>query len=647
MPAAALLVLALALQPASPPAREQAEAPAPRPEARAEAYQAFLEARRLEAANDSAGAVAAFERAASLDRSPAILTELAQLYARLDRAEDARRTAERALTLDAAFADAHWMLGMLSIPASAMQNDAAPVRDRAALDRAIGHLEKAMAGRAYDLNIPVVLGRLYLQTERPADAARVLRVVYERENGALEAGVLLAQALDRVDRRDEALQVLDQVLASEPRFFRARLMQAEILERTRQFDAAATAYGLAADENPNAAELRLRQATALLGADKPEAAKTVLEALIEARPTDLQARYLLAQTQREMGDGAAAEASALAMMKIAPADVRGPVVLSQVYADRGEHARVVETLAPLIEKKAIANPQSALGVTLRLANAHMALGQADDAIAVLEKARGERPDGIMDAYLLQTLLMARRFDRAVPLGQQLRAARPDDVQVGRLLAQAFIGAGRAGEAVTILEEERRQRPDDPQTVLALATTLVDARRGTDALALLAEHEQAFGDRVTFWFQKGAILEQLQQRPEAAVAFRKALTIDPGHAPTLNYLGYMMVEDGTEIEEAVRLIRQAVEAEPDNGSYLDSLGWAFYKQGRLSDARQQLERAAGLSRANSVIQDHLGDVLIALDDAPGAIAAWERALAGDGESIDPATIRTKIERARRR
>lgn len=639
MPVAALLVLALATQPATPPVQP--------PTSRGEAYQAFLEARRLEAVNDSAGAVAAYERAAALDASPAILTELAQLYARLDRAADARRTAERALTLDPEYADAHWMLGMLSIPASAMQGDTTPVRDRAGLDRAIGHLEKAMAGRAYDLNIPVVLGRLYLQTDRAADAVRVLRAVYERENGALEAGALLAQALDRVERRDEALQVLEQVLDGEPRFFRARLMQAEILERARRFADAATAYGLAAEENPKAPELRLRQATALLGAEQPEAARKVLEALIEARPTDLQARYLLAQTQREMGDGAAAEASALAMMKIAPADVRGPVVLSQVYADRGQHAKVVEMLAPLIEKKAIANPQSALGVTLRLANAHMALGQPDAAIALLERARADRPDGVMDAYLLQTLLMARRWDRAISLGQQLRAARPDDVQVGRLLAQALIGAGRAGEAVSILEEERRRRPDDPQTVLALATTLVDARRGQDALALLAEHEQAFGDRVTFWFQKGAILEQLQKREEAATAFRKALAIDPAHAPTLNYLGYMMVEDGTEIEEAVRLIRQAVAAEPDNGSYLDSLGWAFYKQGKLGDAREQLERAAGLSRTNSVIQDHLGDVLSALNDAAGAIAAWERALAGDGESIDAAAIKSKIQRARER
>lgn len=634
-----LLAVTLAAQPAQPPDA--------RPSNRAEAYQAFVEARRLEAAGDTVAAIAAFERAVRLDESPAILTELAQLYARQDRTDDARKAAERALALDPEWADAHWMLGMLTVPAAAMQGDDARPQDRAAIDSAIGHLEKAAAGRAYDTNVPVVLGRLYLQVDRPDDAVKVLRTLYDRDNGALEAGVLLAQALDGANRRNEGLQILGQVLAGEPRFFRARLLQAELLEKSRRWREAAEAYGLAAQENPNATELRMRQASALLGADRPEEAKAVLLQVIEAKPTDLQARYLLAQTQREMGDGEGAEATARALMQIAPADVRGPVVLSQVFADRGEHAKVVEVLSPLVEKQAVPNPQSAIGITLRLANAHMALGQQDTAIAVLEKARAARPDGTMDAYLLQTLVMARRWDRAVTLGEQVRAARPDDIQIGRLLAQALIGAGRADAAVAILEEERKQRPDDPTTVLALATTMADAGREDQALALLGESEPKLGSQVMFWFQKGAILERMQRRDDAKVAFRKALEVDPAHAPTLNYLGYMLVEDGAQLEEAVSLIRQALAAEPDNGSYLDSLGWAFYKQGKLDQARQQLERAAGLSKTNSVIQDHLGDVLLALDDRSGAIAAWERALAGDGESIDPSSIKSKIDRARGR
>ena len=636
-----LLALALAVQPGPSPA------PGPRPVSRAEAYQAFLEARRLESAGDAAGAIAALEKAATLDASPGILTELAQLYARQDRADQARATAERALTLDPANADAHWMLGMLGVPASVMQGESAPPRDRPAIEEAISHLEKAAAGRSYDLNVPVILGRLYLQVDCPADAVKVLRSVYEQESGALEAGALLALALDRVGQRDDALQVIEQVLAAEPRFFRARLQQAELLEKSRRWTQAAEAYGLAAEENPNAAELRVRQATALLSADRPEDARKVLEQVIESRPTDLQARYLLAQTQRELGDGEGAEQTARALMTMAPADVRGPVVLSQVYADRGEHAKVVEVLTPIVEKGTIGNAQSAMGVTMRLASAHMALGQQDTAIAMLERSRAARPDPMMDAYLLQTLVMARRFDRAIAVGQEIRAARPSDLQIGRLLAQAYLGARRPDEAVAILEDERRRRPDDPTVTLALATTLADARREPEAMALLAEAEKAFGAQVIYWFQRGAILERFARRADAKAAFRKALEVEPTHAPTLNYLGYMLVEDGGPMDEAVRLIQQALAADPDNGSYLDSLGWAYFKQGKMADARTQLQRAANLSKSNSVIQDHLGDVLMALQDGQGAIAAWERALAGDGESIDASAVKSKIDRARRR
>ena len=220
-----------------------------------------------------------------------------------------------------------------------------------------------------------------------------------------------------------------------------------------------------------------------------------------------------------------------------------------------------------------------MGVTMRLASAHMALGQQDTAIGILEKARAARPDPMMDAYLMQSLIMARRFDRAIGLGQEIRAARPGDLQIGRLLAQAYLGARRPDEAVAILEEERKRRPDDPSVTLALATTLADAGREPQAMALLAEAEKTFGDQVTYWFQRGAILERFHRRPEAKAAFRKALEVEPAHAPTLNYLGYMLVEDGGPMDEAVSLIQKALIDDPDNGSYLDSLGWAYFKQGK--------------------------------------------------------------------
>lgn len=616
---------------------------------RAAAYLAFLEGRRLESAGQVPQAIAAYERAARLEPDSGVaLAELAQLHARQDQADEARAAAERALQADPDQGDAHWVLGMLAMASAGAQREMETAGQDAALHQAIDHFSKALPARAYDPTVYVNLGRLYLQTDQADKAIEPLTSAYNRDAGALEAGLLLAQAHERAGHRTRALEVVATVLDSEPRFFRARLLQADLLEREQRWAEAATAYAQAFAENPKATELQVRQATVLLNAERAAEARDVLQAAVLARPADLQARYLLAQAQRALGDLDAAEQTGTALRDLAPADSRGPVVLSQVYAARGDHQQVIDVLTPLLEARGDSLAAgAALGLQLRLATAHLSLGQYDAGIELLEGARGSGRDVLVEAYLLQALVAARRFDRAIAVGEAVRAARPDDPQPVRLYAQALAGAGRVDEAVSMMEAQVVTRPDDIHALASLANILSDAGRHDAAVAALVTREAGFADDVDYWFQRGAVLERAQETSRAESAFRKALSLDDQHAPTLNYLGYMFAEEGTRLDEAARLVRQALAVDPDNGAYLDSLGWVFYKQGNYEEARRHLERAAGLLVTNSVIQDHLGDVRLAVNDATGAIEAWERALAGDGDSIDPDAIRRKIERARQR
>ena len=82
-----------------------------------------------------------------------------------------------------------------------------------------------------------------------------------------------------------------------------------------------------------------------------------------------------------------------------------------------------------------------------------------------------------------------------------------------------------------------------------------------------------------------------------------------------------------------LIQRALKVEPDNPSFLDSLGWAYVQQGKLDLADPPLTPAAEKLPKNSVIQEHLGDLRLKQNRPADAIAAWKRALAGDGDSID--------------
>jgi Flp pilus assembly protein TadD len=129
--------------------------------------------------------------------------------------------------------------------------------------------------------------------------------------------------------------------------------------------------------------------------------------------------------------------------------------------------------------------------------------------------------------------------------------------------------------------------------------------------------------------------------------RELIAHDADDANALNSLGYMLAERGERLDEAVELLKRALKIEPDNPSYLDSLGWAYFQQGRLDLADEPLTRAAERLTESSVVQDHLGDLRFKQQRFGDAAAAWERALAGDGQSIDREAIEKKLREARNR
>jgi tetratricopeptide (TPR) repeat protein len=123
--------------------------------------------------------------------------------------------------------------------------------------------------------------------------------------------------------------------------------------------------------------------------------------------------------------------------------------------------------------------------------------------------------------------------------------------------------------------------------------------------------------------------------------------EPEHSAALNYLGYMLADRGERLDESVAYLTKALQFEPDNASFLDSLGWAYFKQNKLDLAEANLGRAADQLRTNSVIQDHYAEVLFKLGRYDDAVSAWTRALSGDGDSIDRGSIDKKIRSAKQK
>ena len=426
-------------------------------------------------------------------------------------------------------------------------------------------------------------------------------------------------------------------------------------ERERRWNEAADAYAQAIRESPRSAELKTQYVNALMnagGRDSLTRARDVLVEMLSAKPNDPRALFQLSQAERRLGDSAAAEATARKLVAQNGRSPMGYYALAMTLEERRQYQAVVDALAPAVadfRSRGGTSQATDLGLLLpHLGFAYQELGEFDKAIGAFDEAHRLAPsDTSITAYLVQAHLSAKKYTTALDLVRKARAQNADDLRFARLEAQALRQTGKADEAVSLLQDFVRKQPDKPESYVALAQIYLDTKRGADAVKMLQDAQQKFPADTTIPFELGAVLDKQKRFADAESAFRQVLSKDPDHAPALNYLGYMLADRGERLDESVDLLKKALAIEPDNGSYLDSLGWAYYKADKLDLAVTNLERAAEQLQTNSVIQDHYGDVLFKLSRYDDAIAAWNRAIDGDGDSIDRAGIDKKIKTAKQK
>ena len=136
----------------------------------------------------------------------------------------------------------------------------------------------------------------------------------------------------------------------------------------------------------------------------------------------------------------------------------------------------------------------------------------------------------------------------------------------------------------------------------------------------------------YWL--GIAYQEIGNFEQAEHYLRRTIALSPEREEAYNALGYFFADLGTNLDEAVALIQKALKKSPSNGAYLDSLGWAYFKQGKLNDALKQLEKAVSYLPDSVEIQDHLGEVYLKKGLKKEAVAAWQKAiqLAPDNTAI---------------
>ncbi len=341
-----------------------------------------------------------------------------------------------------------------------------------------------------------------------------------------------------------------------------------------------------------------------------------------------------------------------------------PGILKEV-ADYYASSQQISEAIPLYLRILELQPDDA-AAREKLATGFVLTNQRDKAIEMLDEIIRQHPEKYQPYDLLAQVLddqgrslqrenksepAKAAFTKAAVNYEQSLLVNPGHAITYIRLAELLLGPVKDPErAVTILSEARRRFPDAPEMVYYLALSLREAKHPQQAVTTfeeaLRETELDSGEiaNARFFFDYGAAAEQAGLYDKAADLFKKSISLDSANAAeACNYLGYMWVEHNMHLDEASDMIQRALQSDPNNGAYLDSLGWLEYRQGKFDQAIADLLRAAqNIPHDDAVVFEHIGDTYLKLNRVPQALEAWQKARMLDPQNKN---LADKIENTR--
>ncbi|MFH1379468.1 MAG: tetratricopeptide repeat protein [bacterium] len=242
----------------------------------------------------------------------------------------------------------------------------------------------------------------------------------------------------------------------------------------------------------------------------------------------------------------------------------------------------------------------------------------------MEAAGGESPEDLSSLFWLGILTEdTKDWPNAIRyLEQSIKEKK--DVQSLLRLSYYYIKTNKRKKAMELLHEAKIVDPEDIQIRIFLAYGYQEIGSIPEAIKELEEIVVLDPNHFESYFQLGVLYEQQGKFYKAIPYFYKALEIDPQSPAASNYLGYSYADRRIKLDEAERLIKTALEKEPDNPAYLDSIGWIYYRNEKYADALAELAKAEKGSE-DPIITDHLGDAYWALAVVSEGKASMEHAL----------------------
>jgi tetratricopeptide (TPR) repeat protein len=644
----------------------------------AASYYYFALAKWNEAQGNLETALSQMKKALNYNReSIAIHLEMATLLEKNENFQGAIEYAQKASQLDPENPEPHWILANIYFRA----------RDRIipeeeGLQKGVQELEKCRELNPRDERVQYALGGAYFELNQPEKAIQAYeefqKIFKDTDSGYRE----IAKYYLGNNDYEKAIEYLKKAIEIQPESVESLYLLGDTYLRQRRIKEAVPVYRALAQATGNNINVKKQLALSLIDTGGYKEAADLLSPIVQEDPDNSECRLLLGRAQIGLQEYVKAIETLGSIQSNNPDfNLNVQFYLGVAYKNSGEHSKAIKIFTDLLDGITPGSKEDGdygISIQHQLALCYIETGEYKKGVELYREMVKKEPR--LNLELVNAYRLNREFDEALKIAKQEYQKNPDDFRLGILYAHTLADAGKTDDGAEILNKLLEGDPSNVDLYIHLSQIYLQGERYAKAEETIqrAEQKQIEGneaaDRLKFQlaaiyerqkdyeraesvfmgilesnpdntevkFRLAAVYERKKDYGRAESLFKEVIKANPQNAGALNYFGYMLADRGIRLEEAIRYVQEALALDPDNGAYLDSLGWAYFKLNDLENAEKYLLQADRYVKDDPVIYDHLGDLYHKLGDRKKAREYWNRSIQTGAEPEDIQKIRGKLD-----
>lgn len=447
------------------------------------------------------------------------------------------------------------------------------------------------------------LARVYTESGRNEQAINSLKKILEYHPNDIDVLYRLAENYTEIGQLEKSNDMLDNILELRGSAFEIHLSKFQNYNALNQYENALTELEKMRELNPGNLGTLQTISQFYLELGKEEEAKEVLMEARDRNPNDTNTLILLAEIYIENNNWE--ELGNTFVMMVQNPMINPPQKMELVrflmvkYQNEPEQEILEEQTRKVIEALSEEEPDYA-PAQLVSADYYLQNNQMEQALINLERATEINPNQAEAwAQRIQVLFSLGRYEEVIDLSDQANENAPDNAFIQFFTGASYMFEGEYEQAETWLEN----------------ATMAPSRRNF---------------RSVIYGTLGDVKQELEKWEETVDAYELALRLDPENATAMNNYAYYLSIREENLEKALEMATEAVESNPQNSSFLDTLGWVYFKMENYDQARNYIQQSIDTGEASAEVFEHMGDVFEALGDLQKAREWWQKALDEDSE-----------------